>query len=190
MVFDMYHISKSKYAKKLHALDFPNLFCGESDPELYLKHCEMYDMKFLKGSYGTIVHKDFKDFFRRKKGMICEDVKKELVSDTNARELLDHYNVLESRHFPRKYVVTSSPYNDLEKDTRDILEDYPYQAYIINPNFLDYHAFIIEECKRPRLRNPLDSPNFAFTKLSTKEMGIINDAIYDRTGIFNAFWKF
>ena len=186
----MYHIGVSKYSKALHDLDFPNLICEEREPELYWKHCEMYDMKFLKGSYGTIVHKDFKDFFKRRRGLKAEDVTKELVSDTNARELLDHCNVLESRHFPGKYVVTSSPYNDLEKDTRDILEEYPYQAYIINPNFLDYHGFIIEVCKRPRLRNPLDSPNFAFTKLSTKEMGIINDAIYDRTGIFNAFWKF
>ena len=186
----MYHLGLSEYSKELHDLDFPNLFCQESDPELYLKHCEMYDMKFLKGSYGTIVHKDFKDFFKRRRSLKAEDVKKRLVSDTNARELLDHYNVLESMIYRNNYVVTTSPYNDLMKDTRDILEEYPYQAYIINPNFLDYYGFLPDDGKHPRLRNPLYSVNFAFTDLSEDCMEQINKLIHDRTGIFKAFWEF
>ena len=142
-------INNCKHAKELIKLDWPeNLLIGPDDCETYLKHCETYNMKFLKGSYGTIVHKQFNKYFKYissrndkeyeiQQKLTCGNGLEGNYKVKGVNLDLDHVNLFQSKKYKDVYMVTSSPYNRLQTDG---IKDYPYGAYIIHPNFLDYHG--------------------------------------------------
>ena len=170
-------INNCKHAKELIKLDWPeNLLIGPDDCETYLKHCETYNMKFLKGSYGTIVHKQFNKYFKYislrndkeyeiQQKLTCG---KGLEGNYKVKGVnldLDHVNLFQSKKYKDVYMVTSSPYNRLQTDG---IKDYPYGAYIIHPNFLDYHGFI--ERFAFKMRHPLWDVNYAFTNATEEQL--------------------
>lgn len=174
-------LRSSKEANKLQKLGFsPNLFCSPDEPSIWLKHCEMYNMKWLKNSYGTIVHKDFTKFFKKVDNAQARKVEEKLCLSV----LKDHTNLLECRLYPRQYIVTYSPYGPYDPYSKEIKE-YPYDLYVINPNFLDYYAFVQDG----KLRNVNDKINFAVTLMEPEQIEFINNAIYEVTGLFEVFTK-
>lgn len=187
----VYIVANSKHAKDLIKLDFPDRLCASPEScENWLAHCKKYNMKFLKGSYGTVVHKDFNEYFKNSKSdkirkeLSCEDI---LIDGEKISLPLDHTNLLKSKIDNNVYILTSSPYYELNLDLIESIKNYPHDVYVINPNFLDYYSFIDEPSEK--LRHPLDGINYAFTNASETQIKSINDAIYNGTGLFGVFRK-
>ena len=189
-----YTIADSEYADELIKLDFPeNLITSAEDCEIYYNHCNHYNMKFLKGSYGTIVNQKFDKYFK-----ICEiddelfeiqqklSCKEGLEKDYHVDGVnlpLDHINLLQSKQYKDIYILTSSPYGNLNKHILKTLVQYPYDSYIINPYFLDYHGFI----SIGRLTSPLLHVNYAFTNGNYEDIVEISHKIYDDISLLIAF---
>ncbi len=169
-------IKDSKYAKELIKLDFPaNLYTSPTNCEKLLKHCNKYNMKFLKDSYGTIVHKQFNDYFRE--STACGKYEKlrgmvEISVKTGIH--FNHTNMFESKSNPDVHMFTSSPFNSLSTDVLDMFKNYPYDIYVIHPNFLDYHGFIY---RFSSMRHPLWDVNYMFTDASEDEIWEIDRKI-------------
>lgn len=182
-------ISDCKCADELIKLDWPeNLIISPEDCKIYLEHCNRYNMKFLEGSYGTIVHRQFDKYF--KYISIRDDEEYEIQQkltcgkglDGNYKVKgvvldLDHVNLFQSKKYKDVYMVTSSPYNRLKVGG---IKDYPYGAYIIHPNFLDYHGFI--ERFDLKMRHPLWDVNYAFTNATEEQLyEIEKEMLEDKT---------
>ena len=190
-----YTIADSKYADELIKLDFPeNLITSAEDCEVYHNHCNKYTMKFLNGSYGSLVHQKFDKYFK-----VCaiDDELFEIQQKLSCKDglgtnyhvegvylPLDHLNLLQSKHYKDVYILTSSPYGSLDKNILKTLNQYPYDSYIINPNFLDYHGFI---GRVSEIRPPLWDVNYAFTNGNPEDIIEINHKIYDDIKVFLAF---
>ena len=134
-------------------------------------------MKFLKGSYGTLVHKQFEDYFKksqsRKMGRKLQCITESGRCKTGVH--FDHTNIFRSTLWKNVYVLTSSPYNSLSMSVMDTLHNYPYDVYVINPNFLDYHGFIGRyDCD---MRHPLWDVNYAFTDAPESQIRDIEKTI-------------
>ena len=184
----VYTVSDSEYADELIKLDFPeNLITNAEDCKMYHDHCNQYNMKFLKGSYGTLIHKQFGDYFKKsnsrkiKLELKCAN---ELTGKSNISLPLDHSNLFKSKINKSVYILTSSPYGSLDMETINNLKEYPYDSYIINPNFLDYHGFI---GRVGEIRPPLWDVNYAFTNANPEDILEINRVIYDDIKVFLAF---
>lgn len=181
-------LGDSIHSKELVKLGFSDrLITTPEDCETYLNHCKKYDMKFLKGSYGTIVHKDFNKYFKESNShkMRCKLACTNEVTGKSKLDLrLDHTNLFKSKIFKDVYILTSSPYSGLDMDIINTLRDYPYDSYIINPNFLDYHIFIRDPGE---IRPPLRNVNYAFTNAAPEQIIQINKIILEDTGVFLAF---
>ena len=72
--------------------------------------------------------------------------------------------------------ITSSPYGSLNMYVINNLKKYPYGSYVIHPNMLDYHAFIMNSDER--LRHPLLDLNYVYTNASSEQMNEISEQIY------------
>ena len=189
-------IRDCKHSKELIGLDFPeNLIIGRDDCKVYLEHCNHYNMKFLKHSYGTLVHKNFDNYLEYIPIRNDEDYEiqqklscsKGLEGDYNVDGVnlpLDHVNLFKSKMHENTYILTSSPYNGLSKDILKTLKQYPFDSYIINPNFLDYHGFADRVGK---VRPPLWDVNYAFTNAKPEVMLELNKLILNELSIFLAF---
>ena len=182
----MYSIKNSKYAKQLVKLGFSEkLLCSPESCEIWLEHCKKYDMKFLKGSYGTLVHKNFNKYFKVSKNnkiidqLSCKD---RLGVGEKINLLFDHTNLFNSIE-KDIYILTSSPYISLNANLINNLNNYPYDVYVIHPNFLDYTAFV-DGGPVGRLRHPLNEVSYAFTNASYEQMLDINKAIYNELDTF------
>lgn len=179
MIFMML-LKDDKHSKELMSLGFPEtLFATHDYCEKLLKHCTTYDMVFLKGSYGTIVNKDFHKHFKR-------------ISDIEGKEQLfphgdlsDHTNLLQTRKGKPIHIVTSSPYTFLDEKLWEQLKEYPYNAYTINPKLLDYIHFAYESYGD--IREPLMFINYAFTDATPQQMMDLNNSILLDTGIYASF---
>lgn len=161
------------YEKKLGRYGFrPNLCTSKEQCEEWLDFCKKNKMVWLGGSYGTLVHKDFRNHFEWLGGRHKEvDVQIELgIMDDTYNTVIDtnHTNILKSK-INDCYLITSSP-NYIEWST---IKKYPYQVFIIHPSLLeDYN---------------LNGINIAFTNMSYEEMYTINKAIYESIGLYGAF---
>lgn len=186
-------VADSKYADELIKLGFSDrLITTPEDCKRYVEHCNKYNMKFLKGSYGTLVHKQFTNYFkistsnkmRRKLQCINEN-----TGRTNTSIHFDHTNLFKSTLWKDVYVLTSSPYNSLSISVMDTLQDYPYDVYVINPNFLDYHTFIgRSDCE---MRHPLWDVNYLFTNAFESQIADIEKTICETINgrVFPVFVK-
>jgi len=183
----MFSVKDSEYKKELVKLGFSErLLCSPENCKIWVEHCEKYNMKFLKGSYGTIVHKNFNKYFKNSKSNKIRDqltCKDKLVNGEKIELPLDHTNLFNSKLEENVYILTSSPYATLNANLINNLKNYPYDVYVIHPNFLDYHAFV-DEGPVGKLRPPLKEVNYAFTNASPEQILNINIAIYDDLGIF------
>ena len=183
----MYSVKDSKYAKELVKLGFSEkLLCSPESCEIWLKHCEKYNMKFLKGSYGTMVHKNFNKYFKESKSNKIRDqltCKDELINGEKIELPLDHTKLFKSIQEEDVYILTSSPYSSLNANLINNLKNYPYDVYVIHPNFLDYTAFV-DNGPVGRLRHPLSEVNYAFTNASPEQMLNINKTLYDELNTF------
>ena len=184
-------LGDSVHSKELVKLGFSDrLLTTPDDCETYLKHCKKYNMKFLKGSYGTIVHKDFDKYFKKSKSykMRC---KLACINEETGRSKLDlhldHTNLFKSKIFKDVYLLTSSPYYTSVIDIINQVKDYPYDVYAMHPNFLDYHIFATHS-----KMNPLFDLSYCYTNASREQMYEIDKTIFEDIGLFHAFvglWK-
>ncbi len=184
----MFTVSDSKYSDELIKLGFSDrLITTPEDCKTYLEHCNKYNMKFLKGSYGTIVHNRFNDYFKKSSSHKKEmEIKcaNEFIGKSNINLPLDHTNLFKSKIDKSVYILTSSPYGSLDMNIINALRNYPYDSYIINPNFLDYYAFIRRVSE---MRPPLWNVNYAFTNAPPEQIIEINKVIFEDIGVFLAF---
>lgn len=187
----MFTLGMSKYAKELMNLGFSDrLITTESDCEMYLEHCKKYDMKWLGNSYGTIVHKDFDKFFTYI-DVIEKDKEYEIYQDLLQREkgymfrILDHKIFLKFKNSKDDYMVTSSPYKMLDVNVLNALQEYPYNVYIVHPDFLNYYGFL--GGSNSVIRHPLYEVTYAFTTVNSDNMHQLNLDIKEETGIYDAF---
>lgn len=183
----MYTIRDNKHRKELTELDFSeNLLCTPEDCELWLNHCKEYNMKFLKGSYGTLVNKDFNKFFKKSNNRKMKD----LLTEDCIDSLLDHTNLFKSKDVEDTYILTSSPYMVLRSNVFKMLEEYSYNVYVIHPLFLDYYVFprrsIVNKCSI--VRHPLLDVNYMFTNAFQEDILEINKSIDSITGLGYPFW--
>lgn len=162
------------YAKKLGKYGFnPRLCASEVDCEEWLDFCKKNDMVWLKGSYGTLVHKNFNKYFIRLAN--CDESKKAGVDLGYVDDIgqilinLNHSNILKST-LNGIYMITSSPnYIDFRQ-----IEKYPYKVYMIHPALLEDYA--------------MDGKiSLAFCNTKYDEISEINEAIYEDIGIYRAF---
>lgn len=154
------------YKEKLGKYNFkPNLFSDKEQCEEWLDFCERNDMIWFNRSYATLVHKNFDRVFEEVKNgnEIRDDLDLSSVSS-----LLDHTLVLKSK-VNGAYLVTSSP-NHIYLDA---IKEYKHSIYFIHPNLLEDYS--------------LSGINIALCDWSYEEMKEINDAIYEKTGIYKAF---
>ena len=173
-------ISDCKCAKELIELGWDDrLLIKPSDCKLYLEHCKRYNMKFLEGSYGTIVHKHFDKYFEYVGVRTDEEyeIQQKLTCEKGLNEDyrvygvyldLDHTNLFKSKLHDDVYMLSSSPYGTLSGESIKLLKHYPYNVFVINPNFLDYHGFIGRFDMK--MRHPLVDVNYAFTNATEEQM--------------------
>lgn len=168
-----------EYGEKLIKLDFPARLLGEhEDCEAWYNHCISNDMKFLKGSYGTLVNKDFNKYFKLSRKQSAIDEIREEIPDS----LLDHTNLFKSKIFRDVYVLTSSPYSDLTGETVADLGKLNVKTAIFNPKFLDYYGFISSTNG-----HPLCDVNYMFTFASSLQLQEIKRIIYETLGMLHPF---
>ena len=174
-------IDCEKADELINIYDFPpNLLVDNEYCEKIYGHCKKYGMKFLKGSYGTIVHKDFdKQFKTISKGF--DHLEDETIKD----KVLDHSNLIQCKQNKDITLLTSSPYLTLREDRFGIFLNYPYKVYVINPNYLDYIEFARQFYGKVRV--PMQYMNYAFTDACEVDMMVLNDHIYEETGLFPTF---
>ena len=195
-----FFVRDSRYADDLIKLDFPaELYTSPKDCETYLKHCNQYNMKWLTGSYGSIVHKEFGRYFNYipirndeqyeiQQKITCKKGLDDDYSIDGVNLELDHVNLFQSKLYDEVYLVTSSPYGSLNMYVINNLKKYPYGSYVIHPNLLDYHGFIgrFDE----RLRHPLWDLNYVYTNASSEQMIEISEQIAnDIDGVFPPFLR-
>ena len=179
-----YTIKDNKHCNELKKMGFSeNRLCSPEMCENLYIHCKMYNMRFLKESYGTIVCKGFNKIFRKASNY----KKKEELKEGLVRSILDHTNFLKVVH-EDIYLLTSSPYNRLDvKKIMEVVRDYPHEIYAVNPQLLDYTGYIEHGYG---LRNPLRYTNFAFTDTSREDMDWLNKTCLEELGIYDAFQPF
>ena len=169
-----------EHAEELIRLGFsPNLYANHDFCEKILDHCNRYDMKFLEHSYGTIVHKDFNKYFK----LISFDKARHLMPKNG--ELADHINALQCKTNKNIKMITTSPYLTFHRGIYSFIEEYPYDVYALNPNFMDYMAFATGNHKIVRL--PFMDITYAFTDADAEELEELNKAIYKDINIFPTF---
>lgn len=180
-------LGMSTYADELVKLGFSErLYCAPEDCKIYLEHCNKNNMIWLDGSYGTIVNEKFNNFFNKVDSM--SDKEYSIYNDLRRDDiyyLLDHTNFLKLVDNENDYILTSSPYKMFNVNIINILKKYPYNVYIIHPNFLTYHAFILGDPLY--IGHPFYKLNYAFTKVDNEIMIELNKKIYDSTGVPEAF---
>ena len=182
MVFEnAYTIEMNKeYGEDLIKLDFnPRLLCSPKDCEIWYNHCTKYDMKFLKGSYGSLVHKDFDKYFRVVENPKIYDEITEGMFKEIPNVFLDHKNLIQSRFDETVYILTTSPYHIFHNQDINILQECGLDTYVINPRLLDYYVFM-----NPVKPHPLVEMNYAFTNASEKQMRKINKGLKDIVGLY------
>lgn len=170
-----------KQGNELINLGFPeNLLVDDEDCERLLEHCKKHDMEFLKGSYGTIVHKSFNKHFKK-----TEKDYGHLADKTLKGRILDHSNLMQYNGEDEIVILASSPYMTLDESVFKDLMEYPYSAYAINPNFLDYIEFARQSYGK--VRNPVSNINYAFTEATSSQMLKLNEEIHKDIGVFPTF---
>lgn len=154
------------YAKQLSKYGFPNNLCTyPSQCEKWIEFCQKCDMKWLKGSYGTLVHKNFDRHFTTVKSRSLAE--QDLIEELYPRDA-NHSNIIKSK-VTDTIMITSSPnYIDLS-----LLENYPYDIFIIHSSLLEDYA--------------MNKINLAYCNASLNEIDHINDAIYNTIGLYGAF---
>lgn len=179
----MFTLGMSEYADELIKLGFSDkLYCDADDCKKYLEYCKKNDMIWFNDSYGTIVHKDFNNYFTE---LSLDDEQnyrlfKEYQKGLSQHKTLDHVNFIKFKD-DDIFILTSSPYR--VANMNDII-NYSYHVYVIHPQLLNYYGFIRKD---DDIGSPLYNVNYAFTKATDKEMLHINKVIYEDIGIFMTF---
>ena len=181
----MFSVKDSEYKSELVKLGFSErLLCSPESCERWVEHCKKYNMKFLKGSYGTMVHKNFNKYFKEaKSNKIKEQLMCKYDDEVKIDSLFDHTMLFKSKIEKDAYILTSSPYAYLNENIFNQIRNYPYDIYVIHPNFLDYSAFV-DNNPVGALRSPLSNINYAFTNASPEQILNINTVIYDELETF------
>lgn len=180
-------VADSEYADELIKLGFSDrLLTTPEDCKTYVEHCNNYNMKFLKGSYGTIVNENFDKYFKESKS---NKMKRELmgITETGRRKFnidFDHVNLFRSTIDKRVYILTSSPYYTSTLDIMQESTDYPYNVYAINPLFLDYHIFTTHT-----KMHPLYDMSYCYTNATDEQMYNIDKTIFEDIRLFHSFVK-
>jgi len=181
-----YTIRDSSYAKELIKLGFDKdrLTSPEGSERLF-KYCTNHNMKFLKGSNGLLIHKDFDKYFT-----LTTSSKKwdELSGISNTDKCvipLDHANLFRCKLDKSIYMLTSSPYGWLDYHIMDGLRKYEYDTWIINPSLLNYYGFV----ENTQVYHPLNLVNYMFTDSPQGKINEIASSIREGTGIQSLFVK-
>lgn len=160
-----------EYGGKLIELGFsPRLLCEPEFCKIWYEHCTKYNMKFLEGSYGTLVHKDFDKYFKVASkykimnNMCCE------IPDV----FLDHKNFIQSKLDKSVYILTTSPYHIFNWRNVQRLSKCNVSTLVINNQLLDYHGFV-----RHDIKIPLKDLNYAFTYASAEQIDNIVEDMED-----------
>lgn len=174
----------SKYGEKLIEMNFsPNLCASPNDCEDWYNHCKEKNMVFLKGSYGTLVHKDFTKYFQRSK---TDKTVHELLGIPKSESFggLDHQNKFYFKPDSSIKMITSSPYNGYAPYLFQGLKYSDYSLYVIHPNLLDYYAFVCRTDSKYD-KHPLAELNYAFLKKDDADY--LNEFFKDE---LNMYWAF
>ena len=101
---------------------------------------------------------------------------------------LDNINLVRSNMDEKVFILISSPLEDLNINMINEFKNYPYDIYVIHPNFLDYYAFIGKDSRllenfnnesiEEALKHPLEKINYAFTNAKPSQIQDINEKIY------------
>ena len=95
---------------------------------------------------------------------------------------LENINLLRSKTEEKVFILISSPLEDM--DMIDAFKKYPYDIYVIRPDFLDYYAFIEEGSRQE------EKINYAFTNAEQSQIQHVNEMIYQDTGLSDVFKKY
>ena len=95
---------------------------------------------------------------------------------------LENINLLRSKTEEKVFILISSPLEDM--DMIDAFKKYPYDIYVIRPDFLDYYAFIEESSRQE------EKVNYAFTNAEQSQIQHVNEMIYQDTGLSDVFKKY
>ena len=95
---------------------------------------------------------------------------------------INHINLLRSKTEEKVFILISSPLEDM--DMIDAFKKYPYDIYVIRPDFLDYYAFIEESSRQE------EKVNYAFTNAEQSQIQHVNEMIYQDTGLSDVFKKY
>ena len=173
----MYTVEKDDvYGEKLIELGFsPKLICSPENCQTWYNHCKEHNLKFLDGSYGSLVHEDFDEYFS-----LCDDDEvldyyKGIVPDY----LQDHLELIRSKDDESVCILTSSPYHILSGDDISALRGIGLDTYVFTPLFFDYYGFVTFDSY-----HPLHCLTFGFSSGGTEQMLGIGQRIAEGTGLF------
>ena len=179
-------ISQDKYSKELIELDFPEKLIGSPETcRNLLEYCKKHDMKYLKKSDGLLVNVKFDKHFKVSECIKMRNKlsrKGHLYDKEDIKLPLENINLLRSKTEEKVFILISSPLEDM--DMIDAFKKYPYDIYVIRPDFLDYYAFIEESSRQE------EKVNYAFTNAEQSQIQHVNEMIYQDTGLSDVFKKY
>ena len=178
-------ISQDKYSKELIELDFPEKLLASPESGNLLEYCKKHDMKYLKKSDGLLVNVKFDKHFKVSECIKMRNKlsrKGHLYEKEDIKLPLENINLLRSKTEEKVFILISSPLEDM--DMIDAFKKYPYDIYVIRPDFLDYYAFIEEGSRQE------EKVNYAFTNAKQSQIQHVNEMIYQDTGLSDVFKKY
>ena len=179
-------ISQDKYSKELIKLDFPEKLIGSPETcRNLLEYCKKHDMKYLKKSDGLLVNTKFDKHFKVSECIKMRNKlsrKGHLYDKEDIKLPLENINLLRSKTEEKVFILISIPLEDM--DMIDAFKKYPYDIYVIRPDFLDYYAFIEESSRQE------EKVNYAFTNAEQSQIQHVNEMIYQDTGLSDVFKKY
>ena len=178
-------ISQDKYSKELIELDFPEKLLASPESGNLLEYCKKHDMKYLKKSDGLLVNVKFDKHFKVSECIKMRNKlsrKGHLYDKEDIKLPLENINLLRSKTEEKVFILISSPLEDM--DMIDAFKKYPYDIYVIRPDFLDYYAFIEESSRQE------EKVNYAFTNAEQSQIQHVNEMIYQDTGLSDVFKKY
>lgn len=190
MLVGQYTIVDDNHAEELIRLGFkPTLCTSPEGCENLLNHCKQHNMKFLKNSYGTLVHKEFNKYFQKSESKKMWKQLKNVDNwyDSSTGYVFDHTNLFRYKLDKDIFILTSSPYGSMDSKVMNELREHPCDVYVIHPNFLDYLGFV--EHEDTDNNHPLYQVNYAFTNASEEQMNKINHDLKDGIGLYKVFIK-
>ena len=149
-----------------------------SDSIKILDHCTRNKMKFLTGSYATIVHMAWDNYFQ-----LAENEETGEYLQPKNTAFMDHMNLICT--YNGHTILTSSPYMTLYEGMFPLITEYEYDIYAVNPLVMDYLEFA--KTSYDKIREPLTDITYAFTDAPRIGITHINEKIWDDLNIYPTF---